>query len=294
VKKTNLTFVLILLILTTSMIYLDQSFEIKKTAANPIPVGPPPSLWQLVGFCHTNSSVNISIIDSNVLLDIDYTKYLKFKIATYGEYIFYNFNETTTITVLAPFDLYDSSIREFSLEVDNNLVPFTVYDLTNEQRLQLIYLTNGPISPSVSVLAANITFEGFKNTTVKYYVSTDFKRNKSGSYTSIGYLVSSGKIWFGNITEKVEFRVKGLQPDYYSESDTKHCSIVDFSGGKSYNWEWKNEVMDFHFLYIEFRSKDTRLIVKVIVPLIVVILITMSLLIVFYLRKRTKIRKTIV
>lgn len=275
-----------LLLFSLVLFYSENLYIITSTQANPIPVGPPPSSWRIVGLSHVNTSTNISIVESDVCLDIDYTKYLKFTIDTLGEYTFYNHNETTTLTVLAPFDLFESTFNNFSLEVDNVIVPFEIFDLTDEDRNELIVLTSGPISPSISVLAANITFEGFSNTSVSYYVSTELKRKTPKSHAYINYLVSSGRIWFGNITEKIEFKVFGMQPDNYYTTETKPCSVADFKGGKSYIWEWSNEEMDTHSLHIEYESMDTRLVLRVIIPIIIVFPIIISFLIIIYSKRK--------
>ncbi|MBY8981238.1 MAG: hypothetical protein KGD72_12675, partial [Candidatus Lokiarchaeota archaeon] len=66
----------------------------------------------------------------------------------------------------------------------------------------------------------------------------------------IFYDVGTSRAWNGTISERVEFKVYGKTPDSYSPS--RNCTISDITNGKSYAWEWENEIININSVYISY------------------------------------------
>ena len=261
VKRKQLSICIFILIL---LFPLYGNFSVKHAVkADPVPINS--QFWRHIGVLPLDTEVNISIAQANVELDIDALVFKTFKIMTVAEYIFYNYNQTSTLTVVLPFDSYNNfegaNQGTIDLRVDDVPVDYIVVDLSQSQSEYLDSLIGSPMPEIIRVVATNITFSGYTNTTLSYSAYNSFKRQTSGTYVEIIYIVSTGLVWYGNLTEKVEFKVHGIQPDDYQELDHHlypvECKVSNISDGKSYIWEW---IDGGYFINpsITFTSRDTR------------------------------------
>lgn len=249
---------LFLFLLLSSFIFIINNSHFRNVQANPIPVNS--KIWKHIGLLPLDQNVNISIVEANVILDIDATTYKKFEVNTTAEYMFFNHNETTTITVILPIDTSSLYAGAISSDIDFNVngikIDYLILELTDEENENIHYLAR-------TVIATNITFTGFSNTSINYSSFSQFKRNTGSTYVEIYYLVSTGYFWYGNITETVKFNVYGLQPDFYQNNidnlNTFQCIVNDISNGQSYYWEWINHNLNFVFdPTIFYSSSDPR------------------------------------
>ena len=74
--------------------------------------------------------------------------------------------------------------------------------------------------------------------------------DRSFDYLNIYYDVGTSRAWNGTISERVEFKVYGKTPDSYSSS--RNCTISDITNGKSYAWEWEDEIINSNIVYITY------------------------------------------
>ena len=80
------------------------------------------------------------------------------------------------------------------------------------------------------------------------------------------------RAWNGTVSERVEFKVYGKPPDYYSSYRKDHfeynCTISDITNGKSYAWEWENEIINVNSVYISYSYYNpwVRLIPIILFP----------------------------
>ncbi len=194
------------------------------------------------------------MIDANVLLDIEATRFNRFKIDFSGDYVFYNHENTTEITVVAPFNSYhpidfpEDIIDSFILEINGIKQNFSFLELYPSQLDYIEDYGQKALADDIFIVGTKAKFTGHANTTIYYSFSSQFRRKNSRTYVEIFYFVTTGRAWAGNVTERVEFKIKGQQPDRYTHEIYheeylygRNCFVTDFNGGKSYVWEWKNE-----------------------------------------------------
>ena len=261
-----------LFLLNCILIYsISSSFVNNIIYADPIPIVPgiDRKFWRHIGILSLQDNLNISMINAHVNINVDAKEYLKFNIVTSGNYTFYNYNQTENVTVVIPIDNYvyeDKRLEganngDIILNVDNQLTSYQELILSFEQSEYLKNYISGVTEDEMPVIAFNVSFTGFSNTSIIYSTESAFRRNKKNTYVEIYFLVMTGAIWYGNLTERVEFYVYGLQPDDYNAyidfPQNQNFQIMDIDDGKKYQWDWINT----DCLYnpsISYRAIDSR------------------------------------
>ncbi len=249
------------LLILLFLFFITLAINPKLSVANPIPVNS--KLWQHIGILPLDEDVNITMAQANVVLDIDAKTFNRFRIATSADYVFYNHNQTEIFTVVLPFDTsysYEGAVTgPVDLRVNDTPLDFIEIELSVDQSDYLDDLISAPTPEIISVIAANVSFTGYSNTTLSYSSFNSFNRKNSATYVRITYYVSTGRVWYGNLTESVEFLVHGLQPDYYDEwnfDPAIRCQVSNISDGKSYLWEFEYD--SYVTPEISYSSTDTR------------------------------------
>ncbi|MFW9852421.1 MAG: hypothetical protein ACFFDS_05740 [Candidatus Thorarchaeota archaeon] len=263
---------IVLFLLSCMLLYSISSSSVNNIVyADPIPVPPVDSkFWRHIGILTLQDNLNISMIYAYVNINVDTTEYLKFNIVTSGNYTFYNYNQTENVTVVIPIDNFVSSNDkrleganngDIILKVDNQLTSYQELILSFKQSEYLKNYIPGVTADEMPVIAFNVSFAGFCNTSIFYSSESAFRRNIKNSYVEIYFLVMTGAIWYGNLTERVDFDVYGLQPDDYNayvDNPQNHkFQIMDIDDGKKYQWDWINT----NYLYnpsISYRTIDPR------------------------------------
>ncbi|MFX1358748.1 MAG: hypothetical protein ACFFBT_08690 [Promethearchaeota archaeon] len=253
-------------------IQLNQINTTDFVKANPSPVS------TICGILPKENS-SLSLLNAEVLFEINARYFpinnrdffgLRWKCKS--NYTIFNPDETINITIGMPLGR-GTSIYNYSLTIDNN--PALIYNtisqgqvnpniseiwskyLDNIEDGRKFYIFNVTIPANDSVLI-NFSFDS-KESSVKYMIEN------FGSCEII-YDVGTARVWNGNITEKVEFKVYGVLPDYcYYEED---CLISDLNqvkipfidkfldkyGSKCYSWEWNNEIIEYNLVGIVYTS----------------------------------------
>jgi hypothetical protein len=277
------------------------SQNIKFVSANPIAVQEHPGFWGHIGILPLENNLNISMVQANVSLNINAREYVKFSITTLGEYIFYNYNQTKNVTVAIPIDNHIGWIEvinkgDIILKINNQPISYQELILSLEQNEYLRNLIPVPTIDEISLIAFNVSFAGYSNTNLTYSFESLIKRYDKHSNVEIYYTVSTGAVWYGNLTERVEFDVYGLQPDDYYVDFENHentdFQIMDIDDGKKYRWDWINTNYSFYNPSISYTKSDPRFFefygLYIILSSIFVLIVLSSSLMYIFRKKKQK------
>ncbi len=203
-----------------------------------------------------------SMPNANVLVEVDATHPSShFDIYFNGNYTIFNPYNSKNVTILAPFSPGMLGINDTTYyEILHNYkypdwIPIEISELNFNGK---IMVNNSAIPYKIMFggsiyLICNVTLPKNDSLVLEYSFNTYLVTPPilSSNYYEIDfeYYVGTSRTWNGNITEMVEFRVKGYQPDrvYSVEKpgndviiNGKNCTISNINGGKSYLWEWNN------------------------------------------------------
>ncbi|MFX1326949.1 MAG: hypothetical protein ACFE91_02235 [Promethearchaeota archaeon] len=252
------------------LLLLGNKIYINEGTANPlIPYGATVGGFILV----ENSSCSMPY--ANVLIEIDATNpNSHFDLDFMGNYPILNPNDSMNVTIIAPFSLqmFSSNYTAFldicyeynqtylisgmsglfapitpemlglntfcTIKVNNTVIPYEAFGYCPDKPHPTIKLY--AISPMILIFC-NITLPKNDTLVLEYSFNTCIATPSHPPHYEIRfiYYVGTSRTWNGNITETVEYRVKGEQPDYIDS--VENCSISNTKDGNSYLWEWNNE-----------------------------------------------------
>ena len=253
-----------LLIISYFLLFYNSGF-IKETFADPLaPFAP-----AFGGFLIEDNST-YSMSNAYVLIEIDATNPSShFELDFMGNYTIFNPNNSTNVTIAAPFSpemfgmnhttindiLYENGsftgpvqiempevISNCTIKINDSIIPYEIFVYSPERDFPWTVL-------HMIGLLCNITLPKNSSVVLEYSFNTYLATpsHYDGYYIEFMYFVGSSQTWDGNITETVEFRVKGAQPDraysWRMEPDYtygKDCIISNIEDGRSYLWEWKD------------------------------------------------------
>ncbi|MGB5909633.1 MAG: hypothetical protein WBH31_00430 [Promethearchaeia archaeon] len=260
-KRKIFLFILILL-----MIQLNQINNTDFVKANPTPVS-------TIGGILPKENLSLSLLNAEVKFEINALNFPNYLMWNFkSNYTIFNPDETINITIGMPFG-WGTIIYNYSLTIDNN--PALIYD-TILLEYENPYYTN-PISEVWNKYLENIDnvrkFYLFNitipanNSVLICFSCESIERSVRGIIKDFGYLeiiydVGTARVWNGNVTEKVEFKVYGRLPDYcYHEEDCKisdmdllRVPILDKYCTKCFSWEWNNEIIEYNLVGIVYTS----------------------------------------
>ncbi|MFX1419213.1 MAG: hypothetical protein ACFE9N_09870 [Promethearchaeota archaeon] len=231
----------------TSLLLLWLNLNIitfEKSVANPAP------LVKYAGGILTKDNYSLSLISADVKIDLDALNLsclggLSFK----ANYTIFNPDEEVNLTIAAPFEFYP--LNNCTVSVNNTPIPFLILDYDEMasgiwyEFLQYVNRYSAYwIICSISIL---------KNSSIE--IKYEFNCPKPlfysfPAYFNIIYDVGTARLWHGNITEIVEFRVHGHLPNsIYNE---RLCNVSEISDGQCYTWEWINELIEIDYVGIHY------------------------------------------
>ncbi|MFW9999762.1 MAG: hypothetical protein ACFE9Q_04245 [Candidatus Hodarchaeota archaeon] len=198
---------------------------------------------------------HLILTNANVVFDINYRESAnKIYLHIEANYTIYNPNESKYITLGAPFSSAFNNIKDSCLiKVNESSIPFNViqqdiWDAPWDKYHDFYY--QGQFNRKFIVV--NLSIPGSNSLNIRYifdsYISNP---NFRSDYIYIYYDIGTSRAWNGPITEKVEFRVIGKQPKSYSDYN---CTITNIVNGKSYVWEWKNEIININGVFISYSN----------------------------------------
>lgn len=197
----------------------------------------------------TNASVifNVDAEGYQSRINIDFT----------GNYTIYNPSESINVTLVAPFSLDFKNLESSCvIKIGNTTVSydFIEYNFTDSPWEE--YLESQYFMQNRKFLIINATFPENDSITIEYSFDAHIGITSSFDILNIYYDVGTSRAWNGTISERVEFKVYGKRPDSYSSYRKDHfeynCTISDIEGGKSYAWEWENEIINVNSVYISY------------------------------------------
>ena len=197
------------------------------------------------------------ITNASVIFTIDAEEHLsRINIDFTGNYTIYNPNVTMNATLVAPFSSDFKNLESSCvIKIDNTIVSydFLEYNFTDspwDEYLDWQYDHNRKF------LIINATFPENASIIIEYSFSAHIDITSNMDVLNILYDVGTSRAWNGTIIEQVEFRVYGERPDSYSayrkDRFEYNCTISDIENGRSYVWEWENEIINVNSVYISY------------------------------------------
>jgi hypothetical protein len=175
--------------------------------------------------------------DASVLFEVQALKKNIFDIEFKGNYTFYNTNVTQSIILGAPFGFEkDYNLTDIEIIVNDTLIPYEIVRISEEEHPQWRDFLGWRFD-SRTFIINNITFHMDSLTRVSHSFSVYI--DSGSAINDIVYDVGTSRAWTENVTETVDFRVQGIQPDYYSSG----CIKTKIENGTSYSWQWINTVI---------------------------------------------------
>jgi hypothetical protein len=196
----------------------------------------------------TNASVNFNIDSKTYLsrININFT----------GNYTIYNPGKSISATLVAPFssdfkNLESSCVIKIdNVIIDYKFLGFNISGYPWDEYLEWSLLQNRDF------LIINATFPENDSIMIQYSFNAYIDNMQNYQILNILYDVGTSRAWNGSISERVEFKVYGKLPDSYSsyreDSFEYNCTISEIEDGKSYMWEWKDEIINVNSVYISY------------------------------------------
>ena len=222
-------------------------------------------------------STNLRMTNANVIFNIDATNHQeKINIDFEGNYTIFNPDVSKEIMLVAPFSTDFKNLENSCLiKVKNETISHKCveYNITNsywKDYFDYMYWS------SKKFLIINVTMPSNDSITIEYSFTAYIDTISSLDVLHINYDVGTSRSWNGTITEQVEFRVHGELPNSYSsfsgfaEEPVKYnCTLTNIEDGRSYSWDWKEEVIKVNTVYISYSFSNPwdRLLFIVIFPI---------------------------
>ena len=202
---------------------------------------------------------SLIMTNASVTFEINYSKTSnKIFLSFNGNYTIYNPFESVRMTLAAPFspELINLELTCI-IKLDDNIIPFSFLEENLNLSIWGEYFDRTGTLPR-KLLIIDVDFPENESIKLEYIFDAYIEiENYLNSDLVIYYDVGTSRAWNGTITERVEFNVYGDQPHSYSNSsDHYKFSISDIEDGKSYIWEWKNEVININKVYISYSYRS--------------------------------------
>lgn len=238
----------------------------------------------------TNASVIFNIEHATNRVNVDFE----------GNYTIYNPDETINITLVAPFSTEINDLESTCIikvggnETSFNFLEVDLNDPSWDQYLQSSHL--GPYQRKFVFI--NITVAENSSIDLEYSFNAYTAHSDSVDALEIFYDVGTSRVWNGSITERVEFIVHGKLPVAYSDYREGffeyNCTVTNIEDGKSYAWEWLDEIITANSVYIRYsnpwRYTLGRILPFIIIPSVFGVIIVTVVII----RRRNKKRKQLI
>lgn len=239
---------LLIIVYIISIIALSSPIVIRESKADVIPLD-----FAGAGNFLPEVYVPFNMTNASVTFNIDAHAYQSgFDITFRGNYTIFNPIASTNLTLAAPFSSKFKDLEiSFLIKIDNNSIPFKIIEYTWENFSGSPwdqYMSGYYMDPRKFVMI-NATFPENDSITIEYSFDAHIENPANDGTFEIFYDVGTSRAWNGTITERVEFKVYGKRPDYYS---SHNCTISDIEDGISYVWEWKNEIINADRVFISY------------------------------------------
>jgi len=210
---------------------------------------------------------NCSLIMTNasVIFNIDYkVQQNKIDISFNGNYTIYNPQTTQNITLAAPFSPEFKNLESTCvIKIDNIIIPFKfIQHHWSDPWDEYLDSVGLGMSDRRNFILTNVTFPENSSVKIEYGFDAYIDQPNSDSELTIYYDVGTSRAWNGTITERVEFKTIRKFPDSYSkripDMYNYSCTISNFSNGRSYTWDWVDEIIMIDSVYISYHYPFQR------------------------------------
>ena len=243
-----------------------------------------------------NNNTNIQLLNASATITINATELInEIGITFKGMYTLFNPENTTNLTISLPFSLcIDVENATFGVFVNDTQVPFEIVSITEENLtstgvnidIKLALDFHCPIT----LITSNLTL--LENTT--YIVKYQFEASipKPLSYRNLFYMVYSSdtaKLWKGNATERVEYKVFGGNPHFGIAGNYEGLpQLIDIAGGKRFICEWNSTQYYTVQIGIKFYGSTNEIIPVEIIVLNILAYVAIASVIVIWIKRRKK------
>ncbi|TKJ26761.1 MAG: hypothetical protein CEE42_04070 [Promethearchaeota archaeon Loki_b31] len=268
-KRQQILSVLIALFLLTNGIVLPIN----------ITAPPPPIPDQFIADIFPRTNTTVRLININTMITIDATDFSnKIGINFDGNYTLFNPENTTNLILILPFSLcIDVQNSTFEASVNDTQIPFEVLSNTEENLtstgINLDCLKFFVVHCPITLITSNLTLLENKTYVINYQFSGSIPKPLGfRNLFYMAYYLETARVWKGNLTQRVEFKLFGKLPIYctvarYGEYDGD-WQISDIQGGQSVILEWNKGKVDMVYVGISYygsTSDDVFGIVAIVV-----------------------------
>jgi len=234
---------------------------------------------------------NCSLIMTNasVIFNIEHIAN-RINVGFEGNYTIYNPDESVNVTLVAPFSTDFFNLESTCMvKVGGNITPFSFIEVSLYETSWEQYLSSREWSNRRKFVVINATIAENSSIELEYSFIAYTMDPNSVDVLEIYYDVGTSRAWNGSITERVEFKVHGKLPDYYSNCSKDvfeyNCTITDIEDGKSYAWEWLNKVITADDVYIKYSNPWRYILGRLALPIILSVFGVIIILIVIIKRR---------
>ena len=263
-------------------------------------VAPPSLPDQFIGEILANQTSTLKLLKSNVVITINSTNYPDIiGIEFNANYTIYNPENGSNLNLILPFSLgiqvdetnFNVKLNETQIEFDlYNFTDKSINDTENELDFISIFLIHNPI---ILIRSSLTTLENESYTIGYKFYGVLNKPLVSRDVLTLAYYLNTSKIWLGNTTGRVEFRVYGKNPTFFTMGNSfgnLNPQIFNNLEGKSCIWDWTNIKIDtsaIGIVYDETRYPDDLLWESTIINIIFYTIIV-SIIIFFIIRRKSR------
>ncbi len=226
------------------------------TYSNPVIIDPDTWTNYLAGGILPENVSNTLRMDQAIVnfeIQTGYTANLK--VDFNGIYYVHNNEATAYYTIANPFSsVFDGLEETIEVEVNGIEASYNLYEtgyleptewedyLDEEMRIFII---------------SNISFEEDTTTKIEYRWSSTFKT--TDDFTAVKYDVGTAKAWSNTLNERIEFKVRGTQPDRVTSNfEYDRLEIMKKTFYKLYIWNWELEFLNANEVGLIFKVDDLK------------------------------------
>ena len=247
---------------------------------------PPPPLYsyQLISEILANRTLSLNLLNRNVIIKINASNYPdNVQIDFNANYTIFNAESNSNLTLGLPFFLrINVSKSNFSVKLNNVPIDFVLENYTqgatNSSEFDLDFFSHFINEKPVIVIKCNITILKYESIKIEYDFNgiVDFWDD-----IYFGYYLNTSKTWNGNTTGRVEFRVFGKVPSFFTSGDYHgNKQVSDIIEGISCIWEWYNLKINTLVFGIEYYSYNFYPYLTIYDIIIIIINVTAYILII--------------
>ncbi len=264
------------------------------------PIPPPLYSYQLISEILPNRTLSLNLLNRNVVIKINASNYPdNVQIDFNANYTIFNAENDSNLTLGLPFFLrINVSKSNFSVKLNNVPIDFVLENYTqgatNSSEFDLDFFSHFINEKPVIVIKCNITILKYESIKIEYDFNgiVDFWDD-----IYFGYYLNASKTWNGNTTGRVEFRVFGKVPSFFTSGDYHgNKQVSDIIEGISCIWEWYNLKVNTLVFGIEYYSYNFYPNLTIYDIFIIIINITAYILIIsaiiYFIVKRKSRKKT--